>query len=121
MADSQFFPVADQIRNAGSHAERAQILLKLSDIALIGGQGDLQDACKQCQFAAGDLFITWRINALCRTRDAHGLMPNWLAHEVELWREAMSRIAAGVPMLSPAREQTPELYRADPEAWGVSD
>jgi hypothetical protein len=95
MTDSPFFPVADQIRDAANHAQRATILLKLSDAALLGGSGDMEVACADAGFAAGTFFIIYRVAALCRTRDAHGVLPTDLAYEVEMWRQALSHIAAG--------------------------
>ena len=101
MSESPYFPVADQIREARSDRERAQLLLRLSDSALLGGHVDIERACAQSGFAAGQSFLVWRIAALCRTRDAHGLLPELMARELDAWRETMSRIAAGVvPMPS---------------------
>lgn len=101
MTDSPFFPVADQIRDAANHAQRATILLKLSDAALLGGAADLEMACSDMRFAAGTFFITFRVSALCRTRDAHGVLPEPIAYEVEMWRQALSQIAAGkVPAIA---------------------
>lgn len=103
MTESPFFPVADQLRDAPSHRERAAMLLRLSDTALLGGQVDMVQALEQVGFAAGQSFMAWRVAALCRTRDAHGLMPDDVAQELEFWREAMSRFAVGAET-APDRE-----------------
>ncbi len=109
MSESPYFPIADKIREAGSHAQRATILLKLSDAALLGGSKDLEIACSQTGFEAGNFFIIFRSAALCATRDAHGVLPDHLAHEVEMWRQALSQIAAG---------KAPAVNRMDKEKRG---
>lgn len=109
MTESPFFPVADQIRDAANHAQRATILLKLSDAALLGGAVDLELACSETRFAAGNFFIDFRVSALCRTRDAHGVLPEDLAYEVEMWRQALSQIAAGkAPAISTMIRERPD-------------
>lgn len=93
------FPVANMIRSAASHQERAQLLLKLSDAGLIGHHVDIDRACAQSGFAAGQSFLVWRVAALCRTRDAHGLLPDVLARELDAWRQVLSLVAAGTTPL----------------------
>jgi catalase (peroxidase I) len=100
MTDSPHFPIADQIREAKSHQARAQQLLQLSDAALLGGHVDIEIALSQAGFAAGNTFVVWRVAALCRTRDAHGLLPEPIGKELEAWRETLSRIAAGAIVLT---------------------
>lgn len=90
------YPVANQIREAKSNRARALQLLQLSDAALLDHHVEIELACIQCGFAAGQAFLVYRIAALCRTRDVHGILPDHIALELEAWRLTMSRIAAGV-------------------------
>lgn len=102
------FPVANQIRAAKSHQERAGLLLRLSDAALLAGHVEIELALGQTGFAGGHMFVVWRISALCRQRDAHGLLANTTARELEAWRETLSRIAAGVATIpAPASPVAP--------------
>jgi len=94
------YPVANMIRAAGSNQERAQQLLKLSDAALLGHHVEIELACIQSGFAAGQTFLVYRVAAMCRTRDAHGILPDPIARELEAWRLTMSRVAAGVAGLA---------------------
>lgn len=95
MTDSPHSPIVDQIRGAGSKAEIAEKLLKLSDAVLLAHHVDIELVLAQVGFGAGSTFIVYRVTALCRNRDAHGMLPHSIAHELEGWRGIMSRIAAG--------------------------
>ena len=95
MNDSPYFPIYDQLHSAGSHQERAAALLRLSD-GLVHEFGILiRGCCQDLGFAAGVQFMTVRLAANLVVRDEHGLLPDHIASELELWREAMSRFAAG--------------------------
>lgn len=98
VAHDQNFPVVNQILTAKSHHERARILLQLSDVVLLAEHSALERACTVVKFPAGKEFIVWRINALCRTRDVHGLLPQTIASELEAWRKVLSRYSAGGPL-----------------------
>lgn len=94
MSDAAF-PVANRLIEAGSHAERAAILLQLSDAALLARPEELAAACSMVGFPDGHLFVATRTALLCHTRDAHGLLPEREAAELEQLRLGLSHLAAG--------------------------
>jgi len=92
--DEAVFPVVGQILAAGSDAERAGILLQLSDAVLLAYPMPIAEACAARGFVDGQLFAALRAALLCRTRDAHGLLPERAVAELEGLRVALSNIAA---------------------------
>lgn len=92
--DEAVFPVVGQLLAAGSHAERAEILLRLSDAVLLAYPMPIAEACAAKGFVDGQLFAALRAALLCRTRDAHGLLPERPAAELEGLRVVLSGIAA---------------------------
>lgn len=93
MADP--FPIAEQLVDAPNHRRRAEILLTLSDAALLPYSGELQHACRMAGFPIGSGFVRARTVALAATRDAHGLLPVHVVLPLEEYRVALSRVAAG--------------------------
>lgn len=89
------FPVANRLIEASSHAERAAILLQLSDAALLARPFELGRACAAVGFVDGQCFVAVRAALLCHTRDAHGLLPEREAAELEQLRLGLSHLAAG--------------------------
>lgn len=89
------FPIVDQLHAAKSNRDRAGVLLRISDAVLLPFQSQISLACTLGRFEAGSSFIAWRVAALCATRDAHGLLPDLVATELEQWRVTLSKYAAG--------------------------
>lgn len=92
--DEAHFPVVGQLLAAGSDAERAEILLKLSDAVLLAYPMPIAEACAAKGFLDGQLFAALRAALLCHTRDAHGLLPERSVAELEGLRVRLSNIAA---------------------------
>lgn len=95
MTDSRNFPVVDQLIEAGSNQERAGILLRLSDGVVYERGHEIGLWCMHNGFAGGHLHLQQRIVAMLRVRDAHGLLDDYTATQLELDRQALSRFAAG--------------------------
>ena len=85
----KLFPIADQVRCAASAAERAALLLRLSDEVILSGGPDLLAACRDCLFAVGEMYLMVRMAALCATRDASGELPEKLAAQLDRYRNMM--------------------------------
>lgn len=92
--DEALFPVVGHLLAAGSDAERAGILLRLSDAVLLAYPMPIAEACAARGFVDGQLFAALRAALLCRTRDAHGLLPERSVAELEGLRVRLSHLAA---------------------------
>ena len=95
MSDEDAFPVVSQLLKARSDSFRAALLLQLSDAVVLAAPVDLGDACAATGFTLGQVFVAKRAALLCRTRDAHGLLPAADAGELERIRVALSELAGG--------------------------
>lgn len=95
MSNNSVLHVIEQLHNAGNNRAMAAILLRLPDGLMNDYGGHLGRACAARGFAAGQTFCQLRVALLQRVRDAHGLLPAGEAAELEAWREALSRYAAG--------------------------
>lgn len=83
-----------KLREAKSHAERAQILLSLPDAITLEHADRLATVCAQARFQAGVDFLAVRVAAMQANRDAHGLLPRSIGIELDAWRVAFSEVAA---------------------------
>lgn len=88
------FGVASALTNAAGPASVATILLRLSDRLVLACADELEEECRRRDFAPGAAFIVSRAAALRAVRDAHGLLPEHLAANVEGFRRALSEFAA---------------------------
>lgn len=95
MTETDTFPVITQLLDAGSHQERALQLLRLPDALVMSHGADIIAACRGVQFDAGAAFLLYRSTGLNLVRDAHGMLPEAQARELEAWRVAMSELVAG--------------------------
>jgi hypothetical protein len=87
------FPLARQIVDAGSDAQRAQLILTLSDHILLSHFDALKEACDETGFAAGAGYIVQRYVSLLATRSPEGLLPRDHVDLVENWRRGLGAIA----------------------------
>lgn len=94
-ADARFH-VVNQLLRAGGNAERARIVLRLSDQLVLAQSMAISEACQACGFFEGACFIALRGALLCATRDEHGLLPAQPAAELEGLRNRLSHLAAGM-------------------------
>lgn len=88
------FHIVEELRLAQSNRERAAWLLRVPDGIVQSHGVQLQAECA-LQFEAGVAFLNLRGSAINSVRDAHGLLPDWIGKELELWRFTLSRFAAG--------------------------
>jgi hypothetical protein len=87
------FPVAQQIIDAHSHAERAAIVLRLSDDLIHEQFDELKRACLGENFSAGAHYLSLRLAAQLAVRDAAGQLPMPATAELELWRRGLVAMA----------------------------
>lgn len=94
----------EQIRTAKSGREIAAYVLRIPDAIVVTHGAQLQAECLRASppFAAAGVFISLREANLHLVRDAHGLVPTSFGLELEMWRETLSRFAAGHPEPLPA-------------------
>ena len=88
-------PVARRLLEAGSDRDRAAMLLRLPDAIMASEADALSEACRTAGFHHGVSFVEMRANALHRVRDAHGLLPEPVAVELEAYRLGLSKYVAG--------------------------
>ena len=91
------FVVVDGLLEARTHAQRASILLRLSDAVIAAKVEQLQDACRETGFQAGVDFLSLRLAQHCATRTKTGEMPKALVEQLEYWRNGMVAIAGVRP------------------------
>lgn len=91
------FFVVDGLLEARTHAERASILLRLSDAVIAAKVEHLQDACRETGFQAGVDFLSLRLAQHCATRTETGEMPKAIVEQLEYWRNGMVAIAGAWP------------------------
>lgn len=94
MAD-QRFPIIRDIQEAKTDADRAEILLRLSDAMLLKYSEVFIASCNRAGFVDGVAFVTARYAALVAVRDAHGQVPERNTALVEDIRQALSHFVAG--------------------------
>lgn len=91
------FPLARQLVDAGTHAQRAQLLLTLSDQIVLAHFDALKEACDETGFAAGAGYLAERYVSMHAVRDARGALPPQHVNQVENWRRGLASIAGGAP------------------------
>lgn len=94
MSDSVLH-ILEQLQDAAGNRERARILLRVPDAIMIAYGGHFGEECRRRTFEAGWEFCTIRWALMSAVRDEHGLLPETPARELEQWRVALSRFAAG--------------------------
>lgn len=92
---SKRLEILNQISNAASDQERAQLLLQVPDAVLLKYQTSFFRACQRAAFKHGTAFISLRVAALSSVRDESGLMPEKIAGPLEDYRSAFTHFAAG--------------------------
>ena len=67
--------LADQVRNAKSHAERALLLLTAPYLTLFTAAGPLATACREAAFPIGADYLDAEVARLCAVRSGTGTVP----------------------------------------------
>jgi hypothetical protein len=70
------FPIAEQIHGAGTHAERAALLLTAPQGALLAGAAAIVEACHAVRFGVGADYLDAVHTAMNAVRDADGTLPD---------------------------------------------
>jgi hypothetical protein len=98
----QVLHIIENIRASKSGREISGYLLRIPDAIVVthGAQLQLECVAGSAPFAAGAKFIAMREASLSAVRDAHGMLPDGIAFELEAWRHTLSNFSAG---------RTPEL------------
>lgn len=91
-----FPPVAMLLRTT-TLAERAALLLTISDGVIVSHQVPLLDACFHLGFAHGADFIQVRAATLFSRRDLDGHLPHAIAEQLAFWCAYMASLAKGAP------------------------
>jgi hypothetical protein len=92
--------IIEQLQAAQSQREIAGYLLRVPDAIVVSHGVQLSAECVRKHFEAGKTFLDWRAAGLVAVRDAHGMMPDGVAFDIEAWRYTLSNFSAG---------RTPEL------------
>lgn len=95
MTDPDVMFFVTKIREAATAREIADLLLRVPDAIVLSHGVQLGAESEKMRFGAGAMFLIHRAAGLSAVRDAHGLMPERIAGEIEAWRETFSRFAAG--------------------------
>ncbi|WP_420578817.1 hypothetical protein [Oceaniradius stylonematis] len=69
-------PLATQILDAGTHAERANLLLTAPHGLLLQGGAAIFEACEAVQFGVGGDYVAAVVATLCATRAPDGALPD---------------------------------------------
>ena len=84
------FHVAEAIGCASGAAERARILLRISDEVLLAMFGAISRACHDTSFELGQRYIEVRVASLCELRCEDGHLPAATLEQLELYRKLMT-------------------------------
>lgn len=85
----------EDLEQAIGNRKRAEILLRCPDAIMLSHGHQMGAECRRHDFEAGWEFCMVRHAALSAMHDVAGLLPGPVAAELELWRIALSRFAAG--------------------------
>lgn len=94
MSDDDF-PLVEQLLEAKSRPVLAALLLRMPDFIVWEHHNEVLMACLSLNFEEGRRFGHLRHLAGMRVRDAHGLIPQSMAIEIEELRQVLSRLASG--------------------------
>lgn len=94
MSDGVLY-ILDQLTRADTNRDRARLLLRVPDAIMLSHASLFAGECRRRRFEAGWEFCIMRQALMSATRDEHGLLPELPARELEAWRVALSRFAAG--------------------------
>lgn len=83
------FPVARQLREASSHARRAQMLLRLPDALVLEKFDDLVEAARESGFAPGLTYLQLRFAALHAVRRPDGSLPEGPTRALAIWSNGL--------------------------------
>lgn len=89
-------PVITQLEAAPTDAERAQLLLRLTDDLVLRYGDELQHTCRREKFGAGVHYLQLRTTALHAVRTRAGELPAAAAMPLELWRRGLVAVAGGM-------------------------
>lgn len=88
-------PMIEQFVKIDDPRRRAAMLLAMPDSVILDNAAALSFACQQCGLRDAAILVNLRLAALHVVRSSEGLLPDWLAHDLDIYRAALARFAAG--------------------------
>lgn len=95
---SDKLPIIQQLHDADSDRERADILLRCPDALILKYAQVFEGACRH--FEAGRIFVERRLAILLAVRNSAGGLPGKLALDLEVLRAELVAYAAGAPVVN---------------------